>query len=270
MKKDKNLLWPTCDRKTRAYTQQYNTFGLLPGNGKEGTCPCATTKPGGCWHVATGRKLPTCYVAKLQRAYVGVNAILQHNTQLLKKASYHEQVKLLKCEFERFRTAELKKSPENPILLYRIHWSGDIFSVRYAKALSAAMQAFPDIKFWCYTRSFFAVPHLSCVPNLNLILSFDPVNIQEGLKYLNHYRTSKKPTTTTIQFCYMVKQNDFDFSAQLANFKAKTNNENATKWLSTLQLFSCPVDTKKLELESGCYKCKWCSGRCSKPIWFES
>ena len=185
MADSERYLKPTSDRKTRFWTNQYNTFGLLPGPVKAGgTCPGCTTGEGGCWHLAKGRKTHTCYVDGLMGCYKGVKAILQHNTDLLKSSTREEMEDILSDEFNRFRRVELmhaRKSSTAANLHYRLHWSGDVFSTVYAEALKAAMEASPDIQFWTYTRSWDIVPILCTVPNLKLYLSLDAQNILSGL-----------------------------------------------------------------------------------------
>ena len=241
---------PTHDRKTRARKNQKNTFGLLPGI--KGTCPCATVEPGGCWHVREGRKLPECYVAHTMSAYPGVKQVLQHNTALLSAATQDEMVELLHKEFARFRSTEEKHHTKNNIPLYnplyRLHWSGDIFNEAYAEALAVAIGINTDIKFWCYTRSFFAIPILSNLPNLNLYLSLDPVNVNTGLKaYIKH------KGTTALQLCYMNKTNDI---------------QNRHTLLTGSDFMACPVDTGKLGLEEGCHTCTMCTRAQPRPVWF--
>lgn len=265
---------PTGDRKTRFYASQKNTFGLLPG--LEGTCPCATTSEGGCWHVKEGRKLPECYVAGTMNSYPGVKGILEHNTKLMFESSVQVMTGILNYEFYRFAEAENKRERDGkqPYRFYRLHWAGDIFSTAYAAALSAAIGCFPSINFWGYTRSFFTVPQLVHLPNLTLYLSLDPVNVQRGLSVFNEY----KQETNNLQICYMNKMNDFQ--DHLARAKQILDEENKLRismkqtpkenWADKQSLRACPVDTGKLPLEEGCAHCKQCFREKAKPIWFET
>lgn len=267
---------PTCDRKTRFYKTQQNTFGLLPGSDKEGTCPGATTAPGGCWWKAPGRKTCICYVDGLLRAYKNIRGTLEHNTLLLKDATQKEQVQLLNDEFVRFRQAEFKRNKRTgePVQLhYRLHWSGDIFDYEYAHSIAQAVKQHKDISFWCYTRTFFAVPILNDIPNLNLYLSLDPVNVQPGLLTYNRYKTD------TLQVCYMSDEQTFD--EHCSRTKTILEQENTLKrilqrkpddlsWLDDCKLINCPVDVGTLNLEEGCAKCKNCIRKPPKPVWFKS
>lgn len=261
------MLKPSCDRKTKFWKGQKNTFGLLPG--LEGTCPGATTAPGGCWHIKPGRKLPECYVASVMNIYKGVYAVLEHNTKLLKLADLAGKVALLNAEFARFRKAELRR--KEPRLVYRLHWAGDIFDMEYARALALAINQNPDIEFWNYTRSLFAVPELCNIKNLKLYISTDPVNIQQAMMTFAEYKTNEN----TLQICYMSKENDFPEHMERTSKLITAENELRTKLGYTpknsnvpLALKSCPVDTGQLGLENGCSVCKRCFKTLPDPIWF--
>ena len=258
-------LKPSCDSKTRFYKTQKNTFGLLPGG--NGTCPGATTGEGGCWNAPGGRKNKTCYVDNLMKIYSGVRGVLEHNTQLLKAADKQGKIALLNAEFERFRKAETRR--DTPCLHYRIHWSGDIFDAEYAEALAEAMTVNSDIQFWCYTRSFFAVPTLCTVPNLSLYLSLDPVNYAEGmLEYVDN-----KPNSANLAICYMAATNDItihedEVKAMLA---AEGLDSPASLELATQPGYGvCPADAKRIKKEEACKTC----GKCTLPnpgnVWFKT
>jgi len=276
MTNQKVMLKPTCDRKTRSYPTQKNTFGLLPG--LEGTCPYATTAPGGCWHIADNKKLPECYVARTMSVFKGVGPALAHNTQLLQHATQWEMVELLDAEFQRFKKTELRRTKKGQTtdLRYRLHWAGDIFNETYAQALAQAIQLNSDISFWCYTRSFFAVPILCNIPNLILYLSLDPVNVQAGLITYTDYKTERN----NLQICYMNSENDFPEHVGRALQIAEGRNqirkmlggsERPLQACSIDAMRVCPVDAGKLDLESGCAKCKKCIDPTgAKPVWFRT
>lgn len=256
---------PTCDRKTRMYKTQKNTFGLLPG--PEETCPHATTEDGGCWYIAPGKKLPECYVTRTMSVYKGVRGLLAHNTRLLKKASKDEMVTLLMQEFERFRDSEMRRKSKGRkySLMYRLHWSGDIFNKTYAHALKTAIADNHDIFFWIYTRSFFAVPILKDIPNLNVYYSLDPVNISEGLKHF----ASQLQNRNKLSIAYMNPVNDFKH--HFDNAYRKLRNPDKLKRLTTVKkLIPCPVDIGKMKLEHGCDNCKQCTKTRPRAIWFKS
>ena len=240
-------LLPTCDRKTRAYASQKNTFGLLPGIPKRGgTCPGATLAKNGCANIPKGKKCMLCYVDPLMRAYPKIKDTLAHNTRILKKASFEKKVKLLLKEFDRFYSAELKR--KNPWLNYRIHWSGDIYSENYAKALITAISQRPNLHFWIYTRSFWALPILAKAYNLTVYLSLDPVNYKEGIAKFNAWKKTKTYTKyKNVQIAYMSKEKP-----------------------TFLKLVDCPVDSNKLALEGGCANCNLCVGKNPQPVWFRT
>ena len=273
MKTTIGALKSTCDRKTKFHDTQRNTFGLLPG--LEGSCPGATTAPGGCWHIPEGRKLPECYVARTMSAYKAVRGVLEHNTRLLAAARLWEKIELLDDEFARFRAAELRREQAGHAkkMTYRLHWSGDIFDDEYAKALASAIQLNSDINFWCYTRTFSAVPALCNIPNLILYLSLDPVNVQQGLSVF----ADNKNNQNNLQICYMSTENNFDThlerAAQILTIRNNDHEPPGLGWVTDKwPLRACPVDIGKMKLEGGCAKCKQCIsiGREPTPVWFKA
>jgi hypothetical protein len=273
------LLKPTCDSKTRFYKTQKNTYGLLPGGGMhllngvtcKGSCPGATTGPGGCWNAPDGRKNKTCYVDNLMKVYKNVGGVLAHNTELMMEADYRGKVELLLAEFERFRKTEArrKKKGNTPYLYYRLHWSGDIFDQEYARALKQAMTTNSDIEFWCYTRSFFSVPILCDTPNLNLYLSLDPVNYVEGMAtYVEHRHRSPR-----LAVCYMAKEKDVEQYDEAVKAELERRNLTGDKpldWALNPRYTPCPADTKRLKTEEACKTC----GKCIFPgpgnVWFKT
>ena len=265
-----DLLKPTSDRKTRFYSTQQNTFGLMPGPIEGGgTCPGCTQLEGGCWFTPKGRKTPTCYVAGLLGAYKGVRGILEHNTALLRGAGPVRMLELLSGEFTRFEAAEAKRAKRLstvPFRYYRLHWSGDLFSRTYTQCLAEAMAQHPDTKFWTYTRSFAFVPELTHCSNLMLYLSADPVNVQAATEcYLQNGGT----TNPNLAIAYMAKRNDFHSEVGVkAAFTSKGMDERDA---NKIVMGACPVDLKKLALEEGCAKCARCTqAGCNRHVWFRT
>jgi hypothetical protein len=255
------VIKPTCDRKTRFRKNQKNTFGLYPGPTGDGTCPFATIGEGGCAQIEQGRKLPTCYVFRTIAAYKNVGPALLHNTHLLKTATHEERVKLLKAEFSRFHRAESKQA--DPQMYYRLHWSGDVYDMEYAKALVEAMNAFPDIMFWNYTRSFELGHYLAhTTPNLKQYLSLDKLNIEDGLEVYNKYRRYAL-CYDNMYICYMAPINDFDEQYN------KLRTSKHLDWLKNApELVSCPTDEGKLPVDGACSKCRKCLNK--NHIWFKT
>ena len=165
-----------------------NTFGLnfgLPENG--GTCAGATLGAGGCLDVRTGKKRETCYMAKITQIYKAVGKVLDNNTKLLAGKSYDEMVTVLSNTFQNFVDANDKEH-----WFFRWHYSGDVFSEDYARAIVAVCNKFPLVKSWIYTRSFVDpcnfVPILVKAANLAVYLSIDPVNIDAGVALYNQLK----------------------------------------------------------------------------------
>jgi len=234
----------TNDRKTRGHKNQKNAFGLLPGSPDGGgSCPGATTGPGGCQEVLPGKKNATCYVENLMKVYKGVALSLKHNTDLVKAASEDELVELFCDMFTEFERIERKRGILDE-LWFRHHWSGDMVDEKYCRAIKTAMARFPEMNFWTYTRSWFAVPILKDVPNLVLYISADKDNMNAALKtYMTH-----EGEGSNVALCYMGREK--------ADFGKK------------LKLVACPVDNGKMELDQACHKCKLCLK--GKPIYFKT
>lgn len=240
------MLKPSCDAKTRAYKGQKNTFGLKPGNGLDGSCPCATTGCGGCWGLATGRRTSTCYVDRLQRAYPNVAMSLAANTVLMKSLTVTEMEAELTQEFDRFLKTETRR--KSGLRAYRIHWSGDLFSADYAGAMTKAMSNFPELTFWIYTRSWDAdlVPQaLAELANVHLFASLDADNVSRGVDWITRVRRDWGAAGQRIRIAYM----GTEIPAPL--------NEFATA--SAIAFFRCPVDAGTMKLEEACQNhCKFC------------
>jgi hypothetical protein len=142
-----------------------NSFGLPAGR----SCPGQT---------AWCRDI--CYGANAERS-AGVHGALERNLELLQEAGTVEAMaELLTQAVARFAAVAERRRlfPEERI--FRIHWDGDFFSTDYAEAWLLTVDRFPEITFWCYTRSFVApvdvVPILGDVENLRLYLSVDEHN----------------------------------------------------------------------------------------------
>ena len=148
-----------------------NSFGLP--SGQAFSCPGATSV---CERV--------CYAGKLEKIYAGVRNVLEHNWNLLKDADLFTMRELLSDMISEFRAESVKRGDS---LDFRIHWDGDFFSETYAAAWAFVIAANPDIRFWVYTRSFFAVPLLADLPNLTVYLSVDSDNISEAKAVRNDY-----------------------------------------------------------------------------------
>lgn len=256
------VLTATNDRKTRFRPSQKNTFGLLPG--ECGTCPCATTGPGGCMRVEPGRKLPVCYVYKLISAYSGVGPALTRNTDLLAGlVTADAMTPVLVREFERFRASELKQPV--PRLFYRLHWSGDVFSREYAEALVCAMRAVPDVSFWGYTRSTPFVETLLEAENLRLYVSADRDNIYVALR--TYFDALRCVGGRRVALAYMASSDDFDAAYGAARRLHEVisrhadleSGDKSPEWPKTPPaLVRCPVDAGIMEIEESCSKCKLC------------
>lgn len=173
----------TEDSKTRAYKGHFNTFGFmygLPKNG--GTCPGATCGKGGCLSLKTaGGKVKTCYVDHLVRFRAGMKNKLKENTKN-QPEDKNEKVEKFDKTFQLFKLSTPKEYWQ-----FRLYYSGDIIDVKTAEALAIAVNRHPDIKFWIYTRSLFAVSKLVKCKNLQIYISMDPVNYDKAMATFKRY-----------------------------------------------------------------------------------
>ena len=232
------LIIPASIRKVRVRKNQSNSFGLYPG--LEGSCPGATTGPGGCLEVKPGGKRPTCYVFKAFRSKRVVE-VLKHNYDILRDASLAEMVRILDAEFTRFETADAASA--SPWYNYRLHWAGDVFSKRYATALAKAAAMHPKTSFWLYTRSFDLVDPMIGVPNLKVYLSADPCNMEAALETMSRLHKAHPELTVPARLAHMAKENK-------------------------LTLTPCPQDEGNLDLEGACARCRLCVNA-SRDVWFK-
>jgi len=130
---------------------------------------------GSCTH-ATGVCEEICYGKQTEKQYKNVDALLQHNFDLLRGADLPTMVQLLTDAVAGFVATSLKW--EAP-LLFRIHWDGDFFSPRYTLAWINVIEAFPNVRFWVYTRvpGSAVLLHTRRLDNLSLYFSADRDNI---------------------------------------------------------------------------------------------
>jgi len=231
-------LIPSSVGKVRSRTSQKNSYGLMPG--PEGSCPHATFGKGGCMEVKDGNVRPVCYVYRSFRNKA-VKTALEHNTNLMKQASQAEMVAILDEEFSRFERVESKS--KDPCYMYRLHWSGDIFSARYAKAIAKAVKKHPDTTFWIYTRSLPYVKHIAGVDNLTVYISVDEVNCDKALEEW------KKHDNTKVKLAHMSIE------------KPKSASGRAFK--------DCPTDVGRLPYEKACTRCQLCI-KGDVNIWFKT
>lgn len=167
----------TDNSKVKFKSGHYNTFGLLHGRPENGgTCPGSTSGPGGCLSLKrVGGVNATCYVDKLVKAYPNFGKVLQRNTELLHGKTQAEMEVILTET-----VAAFVKHNKGNNLYFRLHTSGDFFSEDYARAWAATILKYPNVRFWTYTRSLWAIPLLMDCPNLSIYISSDPVNYAEA------------------------------------------------------------------------------------------
>jgi hypothetical protein len=174
------------NRKVKFFPKHFNTYGLMNGPlSIGGTCPGATEGEYGCLAILEGRSTITCYVDKLKRIYPNKGNVLAFNTELINKP-YDELVIILRNTFLKFLLNNGYKAP-----YFRLNDCGDVLNENYANALKTVILEYPNIQFWIYTRSLFALPILANCNNLALYLSIDPENKDQVLEAYKPYHQYK-------------------------------------------------------------------------------
>jgi len=236
------MIKASCDSKVRQFATHKNSVGHTAIGG----CAEPTDGEGGC--------IPVCYADKLANFRPNVNALLEHNLSLIKKAKGKEEIKKLlrppiqNSEDQYNRRASRLEGREHKSLtrrghIFRYQWSGDVISIEHAKAIREAADDFPDTTFWIYTRTWWAVKVLLGAKNLIVNLSVDPVNekIMHSIwKGLHRYKNLR--------------------NTWMASTDASQALDTAPSWMGTSHrsLVICPENTKKLELEGACHRCGLC------------
>ena len=200
-----------------------NTFGLP--SGKAYSCPGATSV---CETI--------CYAGKLEKVFKGVRQVLVSNYEQLLNANLSGKILLLDEMIQEFVEECEKRNAEK---LFRIHWDGDFFDEEYTKAWAKVIRMNPDVQFWAYTRSDFAVPMLIDIPNLALYFSADSANKTLAWQLKREYG---------VKLAYLAK----DFATGKSDF-----NEQQEK-----SAVPCPENNRKLpmitEKGSACITCSQC------------
>lgn len=166
----------TNNSKVRFFDGHNNTFSLTQGPPEEGgTCPMATAGEGGC--------LKVCYDKNLRKLYKKYAAVEDANTSKVIDASLDRMYRVIKNTVLKWLLNGGQSRP-----YFRIHTGGDFFSENYASAWAKVIEETPEVRFWAFTRSLFAVPILAECKNLTLMLSCDPVNRENMLKVYSAYK----------------------------------------------------------------------------------
>lgn len=200
-----------------------NTFGLP--SGVAFSCPGATSV---CEKI--------CYAGNLERVFKGVRNVLVSNWEQVKDATQETIEHLLEEMISDF-VAECDK--RNAEKLFRIHWDGDFFNETYTLAWKQTILRNPDVQFWAYTRSDFAVPLLIDLPNLSLYFSADEANKDLAIELKKIWG---------VKLAYLAK----DFATGKSDFEQ----------LQEKSAIPCPENNKKISMistkGSACVLCSQC------------
>lgn len=214
------------DSKVQSDSRVKNSFGLPAG--RNYSCPGAT---GICETI--------CYAGRIEGFRPAVLAAMIHNYDLLKDASWAEQVVRLHQMIAEFYLECEKKNVEK---IFRIHWDGDFFSRQYASAWATVVRKYPDIQFWVYTRSFTnrlnVIDLIADIDNLAVYLSVDSENIAWAHEIQVEYPTiNVSPLGKTMAE-----------AADMVRDIRGTNKPGA----------KCPELIKAIPLKGACAACKLC------------
>ena len=165
----------TNNSKTRFHKDHDNTFSLASGPPEHGgTCVNATHGEGGC--------VGKCYDVNLRKLYKKYASAEDYNTALVWDKPFEEQFAIIENSIDKWLLNGGHKEP-----YFRIHTGGEFFNMSYTRAWAKAIEKRPEVQFWAYTRSLFAVPLLAELSNLTLMLSCDPVNKDKVLDMYARY-----------------------------------------------------------------------------------
>jgi hypothetical protein len=135
--------------------------------------PAKVTCPG-----ATELCASKCYAFKLASAYPNVGRKYLRNQEFANSA-----------KFVRYMIDNIPRKCE-----FRIHVSGDFYSVEYIQKWKAIAKARPDVTFYTYTRSWrieelwFVLMELNALSNVNVNLSVDKETGMPEVPYADDYR----------------------------------------------------------------------------------
>lgn len=116
-----------------------------------------------------------CYALKAERQYPNVLPAREYNLKLAKRFDFHD-----------IMIATINKHIRK-IKIIRIHESGDFFKQSYFDSWAKIAEAFPSLKFYAYTKSFF-LDFSNKPKNLVLIASFDSSTPKDRIA---HYEKNK-------------------------------------------------------------------------------
>jgi hypothetical protein len=200
-----------------------NAFGLP--SGKAYSCPGATSV---CETI--------CYAGRLEKVFKGIRDVITSNYEQLIATDTLGMIALIDEMIQDFKQECEKRNADK---LFRIHWDGDFFSEDYARAWNFVIRMNPDVQFWVYTRSDFAVPILTGIENLALYFSADSANKDLAWEMKRKYG---------VKLAYLAK----DFATGKSDF-----NEQQDK-----SAVPCPENNRKLPLisekGSACVVCSQC------------
>lgn len=210
--------------KVRFFKDHCNTFSLAQGREEDGgTCVNATEA---C--------LKVCYDKNLRKLYKNYAAVEDFNTSLVRDKLPEEQYQVVKNTVLKWLLNGGGKKP-----YFRIHTGGEFFNAGYVCAWARVIAEYPEIHFWAYTRSLFAIPILIDLKNLTLFLSCDTDNKEKVLAIYEQYKDH-----SNLAIAYM-------------------GDEFPSDAINDRDMLVCPEVTGKIKntSEGACSRCRACIDR---------
>lgn len=145
-----------------------NTYGLPAGD----SCPDKTEFCISCYAENTGRMYPSVDALLWRNfdAHLAAGDDVDAHYALLESAylKYRQQ-------FDRLLKAGRVTVDDD---IFRLLWSGDLYSDAFAQAWVRLIGKYGQTQFWVYTRSFQRAPMFHGLPNVAVYLSIDSDNLE--------------------------------------------------------------------------------------------
>lgn len=222
-----------------------NTFGL----------PAHVTCPGMTAFCTDDAR---CYAYSIEKQYgenKGPAPLLQRNLARLKACG--DDVALIAAALAHVvATFVAEAEKHGVVLVFRIHWDGDFYSLPYAEAWADVIRRYPSVQFWVYTRSFTpdvnVVPILADIPNVALYLSVDRHNVERAKVVL-----ADRPTVK-VAACAQT----FAEAEELLHYLGRRRGLKCPELTGRIDLVTMPGERRPAqpgEVGTGaCIECGWC------------
>lgn len=195
----------------------------------------------------------SCYAASTERQWNTVFEALEHNWRAIephlddKIALY----KLLEVGVKESIAQKVKRNVPVDKWQFRWFWDGDIPSQAFAEAMDMIAIAYPDVKFWVYTRCFQYVPTLTA-ENMAVYMSTDMWNWEWAVQV-----RSENPH---VMFAFNGK--DWEETQAVAELCGEPRGLKCPEQVGRVDLVEWSTETTKAGKyvgEGACAKCDYCT-----------